>query len=314
VRRLGQPPVIPGVETRIDGDVWISAISSPAHLTQIAGWYRFTAPINGSAFYRGQTKIHSTMIPSAIRNPLTGRKLNVPARTRHARAMTEYVDQLVGAPCSCPGGPFTFPRSHLCLEQVARTDSSHIVPATYRAAIEPLLQHYGIRTRWLDVVDNVWVALWFACFQERSYRRFASHARRSVAREGLGAKAYIAVMDSGVTSETAIPGYRVGTETRFVDLRYAVPSIYLRPHAQHGVLMAVSSMEPSHDGDLSTQVAGYIEIDLFDAVDWLGDGSLARGANLFPPANEDRGFERLIDAPKPDYELMGEVKLYGPGQ
>ena len=28
---------------------------------------------------------------------------------------------------------------------------------------EPLLQHYGIRTRWIDIVDNVWVALWFAC-------------------------------------------------------------------------------------------------------------------------------------------------------
>ena len=24
-----------------------------------------------------------------------------------------------------------------------------------------VLQHYGIRTCWLDIVDNIWVALWF---------------------------------------------------------------------------------------------------------------------------------------------------------
>jgi len=33
---------------------------------------------------------------------------------------------------------------------------------------EPLLQHYGIRTRWLDLVDNFWTALWFGCQEARS--------------------------------------------------------------------------------------------------------------------------------------------------
>jgi hypothetical protein len=28
---------------------------------------------------------------------------------------------------------------------------------------EPLLQHYGLATTWIDLVDNIWVALWFAC-------------------------------------------------------------------------------------------------------------------------------------------------------
>ncbi|GAA0468199.1 hypothetical protein Ade02nite_79030 [Paractinoplanes deccanensis] len=38
-----------------------------------------------------------------------------------------------------------------------------------RYAAEPLLQHYGIRTRWLDLVGNIWSALWFACHHFTTY-------------------------------------------------------------------------------------------------------------------------------------------------
>ena len=34
-----------------------------------------------------------------------------------------------------------------------------------RDSFPPLLQHYGINTPWLDVVDNIWVALWFSCWE-----------------------------------------------------------------------------------------------------------------------------------------------------
>ena len=30
------------------------------------------------------------------------------------------------------------------------------------ADIDPILQHYGIRTPWIDLVDNIFVAIWFA--------------------------------------------------------------------------------------------------------------------------------------------------------
>ena len=32
-----------------------------------------------------------------------------------------------------------------------------------REAIEGLIQQYGGISRWIDVVDNIWIALWFAC-------------------------------------------------------------------------------------------------------------------------------------------------------
>lgn len=33
---------------------------------------------------------------------------------------------------------------------------------------EPLLQHYGIKTRWLDLVDNLWIALWFSMHEYKT--------------------------------------------------------------------------------------------------------------------------------------------------
>ena len=36
-----------------------------------------------------------------------------------------------------------------------------------RKIFDPLLQHYGIKTNQIDVVDNVWVALWFALHQAK---------------------------------------------------------------------------------------------------------------------------------------------------
>ncbi|WP_420914265.1 FRG domain-containing protein [Comamonas aquatica] len=29
------------------------------------------------------------------------------------------------------------------------------------------MQHYGLNTTWIDIVDNIWVALWFACHEAR---------------------------------------------------------------------------------------------------------------------------------------------------
>ena len=37
-----------------------------------------------------------------------------------------------------------------------------------RTVFEPLIQHYGVKTPYIDLVDNIWVALWFALHQATS--------------------------------------------------------------------------------------------------------------------------------------------------
>lgn len=256
---------------------------------------------------RGQNSIHADMLASGFRG------LRSPGQARLSAELRKYIDELFGSSCNCAEGPYSFGQSHYCAEQLAKgvTGKRALVASTYRSSVEPLLQHYGIRTRWLDLVDNVWIALWFACYRQEMSGRHAFHIRRSPAQEGNDASVYIAVMESGPLSSTSIPGYLVGPESRVVDLRYSVPSVYLRPHAQHALLMAPRNLSTA-DGSLASLVTAYLEIRLVDALDWLGVGVMTSAHVLFPPAAVDEGFRRLLDhAPIPD-QLLGSICLFGP--
>lgn len=97
-----------------------------------------------------------------------------------------------------------------------------------------------------------------------------------------------------------------------IDLRYAVPSVYLRPHAQHGLLIAPAKLGDDQTGSLSENVIGELEIALPDALRWLGDGVMTSPFVLFPPATINVGYRRLMTAPSPHPDL-GRVLHYGPG-
>ena len=300
-------PSIDGVSERTEGNWRVFSVADPNSLTQLVGWLKFTAE-SGLVLYRGQQRLHNTMMATGFRDggPRMHEQLN--------REMREHVSKLTGADCSCPSGPYSFGQAHLCRERVQRTTtpSRFVLSSTYRAVVEPLLQHYGLRTRWLDVVDNVWIALWFACHAQESEGRYAHHLRRSIAREGTDAKAYIVVFDTGPLVSTEIPGYSVGSHTRVVDLRYCVPSTYLRPHAQHGVLLAPAKIPDGVTPSLDAQVPCAIEVPLIDALDWLGAGVMTSAFALFPPATRDIGYRRLLEPGVPVSKLLGEITVFGP--
>jgi hypothetical protein len=77
-----------------------------------------------------------------------------------------------------------------------------------RENVGPLLQHYGIKTYWLDLVDNIFTATWFALFgnsNEFGYIKFF------VKRNNNGEELYVK------------------------DLRENHSSLSLRLHCQHGI-------------------------------------------------------------------------------
>lgn len=183
---------------------------------------------------------------------------------------------------------------------------------TPRAAVEPILQHYGLATRWLDVVDNIWVALWFACHRYVGDGRFAHHERRSTAQEPNG-MAYVSILATGTLEATPTAGCWEGPACRLIDLRQAAPSIYLRPHAQHGLLVSPPNPLLPGRADLGPLHRLTIQVPLGDALDWLGDGTMLRPFTLFPPATIDHGYRRLLEfAPVPPAKL-GTFVLHGPG-
>jgi hypothetical protein len=170
------------------------------------------------------------------------------------------------------------------------------------------LQHYGIRTRWIDVVDNIWVALWFACHKFMRVNEHIHVVRRNVADGGEDFVYIVTVTMPGMMSERRPGFYTSDDGTRVIDLRKAVPSFYLRPHAQHGLLV-----RPHKENGVLDLAA--LQIPLVRALEWLGSSVLLSPFGLYPPATVDGGYRRLLDYVK--YmdvdQLLGHIDVIGPG-
>jgi hypothetical protein len=81
-------------------------------------------------------------------------------------------------------------------------------------------------------VDNLWVGLWFACHQ---FERVGTHAHivRAVPTGADDAVFLIAVVVNHGLEESE-PGFYRSASARVIDLRKALPSFYVRPHANMG--------------------------------------------------------------------------------
>lgn len=299
-------------DVRSDGAVErVVEVRDPNALTQAIGYLKFAADRGSMILFRGQSRIYPNQLPTGYRSGL-----NPSGRANYHAAMARYADALYHGRCPCDsaGGKPSCEPNWPCQEIASftgRADVKGVVSGTPRVAAEPLLQHYGLRTRWLDVVDNVWIALWFACHRFEVMGRYAHHVRRSEAQEPDGF-AYLQIVSAGAVESTAVPGVYRSDRARVVDLRYAVPSVYIRPHAQHGVLIAAPSWDANADPDLSGLTVLTMRIRLQDALSWLGEGDMLSAHVLFPPATYDTGYRRLLDGLQPPSEL-GEFLLIGPG-
>lgn len=160
--------------------------------------------------------------------------------------------------------------------------------------IEGLMQQYGLSTTWVDVVDNIWIALWFACYRSDlptniriaksanagkwQERCFVHMVRRSLNSELYGF-AYVLVLG----------GTKHVIDT--VDLRTSVPSDFIRPHVQHGVLIRTAGVK---NVNMFNLIKGIIRVRLCDALDWLGNGQIFQPSSILPSPNYDTGFRQLL--------------------
>lgn len=176
--------------------------------------------------------------------------------------------------------------------------------------VEPLFQHYGISTTWLDVVDNIWVALWFACHRCFSnYKPLITFSKRPCwYRENANIKkkevffqekyCYIFLLSVPLYGESLHSGHYSTAKAEIIDLRYCVPSFYLRPHTQHGLVMRVKTKKGNASIDFKESVEAVIRIDLSNALEWIGKDLLLTTRNLFPPPHIDTGLSLLLNIPQ----------------
>jgi hypothetical protein len=260
-------------------------VDSPHTFVQAIGYLKHLAGIHGNIVgLRGQRKLYDAVLVPSLFRGVTSQKAKI-NRARELKALLKDINTR---------------------KTVLRKVNEH--------AREPLLQHYGINTRWIDLVDNVWTALWFAC--NRAYTlpkdaRFLHFERRSPEKDDENDFAYILVLEvqRGVEN-TDCRGMFEGAKTLWIDLRIAASSHFVRPHSQHGLLFRRVSSD-YREVDCSEFVAGIVRVKLRDALEWLGDGRTLSIHSFFPPPLYDFGYlELLREMPEVAVEL-GAIQHVG---
>lgn len=256
----------------------------PHALVMAAGYlkYSFAKGAGEGIYFRGQRKLYGKLEPTLFRGLLQQKSAD-----KRIAALAGLVDQY-STKCGLLGS----------LGEHVR---------------EPLLQHYGISTTWLDLVDNVWVALWFACHQAKTTGNHGEfwHFERRIPSDSEK-YAYILLVATDLTKRNREkPGYFTGTSTELVDLRMAAPSVFLRPHAQHGLLFRKKGGVGGRPVDYSSQIRGIIRVDLAKALHWLGEGKMVGAHSLFPPPYYDNGYQILLATDIPGVENIGRIAYVG---
>ena len=174
-------------------------------------------------------------------------------------------------------------------------------------AIEGMLQHYGLKTRYLDLVDNHWVALWMGLNSYKTTRQLSKYAyyvkREMPYPELINGHVedkdiiyqYIILLAFPYSNYKVKNGISRCGQYVIVDLRQALPATLLRPHAQHGLLVRKIQNSPNYlDYDLAETIVGIIRMRIDRVAEWLGNGTLLTQENLFPSPAQDGGYDILL--------------------
>ena len=109
-----------------------------------------------------------------------------------------------------------------------------------------ILQHYGIRTPWLDLVDNLFVALWFACHNRTESEPY-KYIPKSLNEFGW---IYFLRLEDPMDRKSILAnqGVVVGDNSKWFDLRCYQTSLSLRAHTQHGIFASrVNPINSNYD-------------------------------------------------------------------
>ena len=277
-------------------------ISTMGAFNQLVGFAKFTNSEYGNVYYRGIGGLYDNVLPSLLRNRRKGIPDDLTAMLKKISKDKRLNDSL----------KLRTINSKAYSKQDYR--SNKIVERFNKYTIESLLQHYVGYTRFLDVVDNHWIALWMGLHKFQMHGKGARYCACKKRQLLLGdmleqlAKdkkllpnedIYVYVLLMAMPHATSVPEYGI-TQTEYfveVDLRKALPSIYIRPHAQHALV--IKKRVKHSDGSasyfyMSKQVVGIIKVRIDIADNWVGNGYLMTESNIFPSPSLDQGYNTLL--------------------
>lgn len=256
-------------------------VDSLHSLNQIIGHAKFRNREYGQVLYRGECHLHETLIPSLLRN------------TTKCDANVSKLNAIIKK----------------FLENGDLTNVIKIQDAKGKDVIEGVLQHYGAYTRFIDIVDNHWVALWMGLYECQHIHQnndvFYHYQRRelslfdavSIEKRFLQDPYQYLLLLAIPEMNQEIAGVYKNECFTYVDLRQALPSIFLRPHAQHGYVIRknLGHGVSCQDYDMATEVVGILRLRIDKVASWLGEGELLSQGNLFPPYAFDTGYKKLLE-------------------
>lgn len=114
-----------------------------------------------------------------------------------------------------------------------------------------------------------------------------------------------------IKTDAKKPGLFQSEHTDLIDLRVAAPSTFLRPHAQHGLLFRRTKWSDHKHMSNSEFVSGVLRVQLHDALEWLGNGSLVSTHSIFPPATYDFGYRELLNYAPIGNQKIGSIHVVG---
>lgn len=275
VKKIGTHVFLDGTEASIFD------VNDYRALNQIIGYAKFLNTDYGDVYYRGEVHLHDSVLPSIARKP-------------NSYKYEEALSQTIKAAISDE----KFSHFAKLLGLKGRDNPALIA--------EAMLQHYGYSTHFIDVVDNHWVALWFGLNQFsiiKSFSEYCLYTRRIVnpiellnavsdAKSDIYQYMLLIAVDNNAAPVER--GIYVGNDMITIDLRSSLPSTFLRPHAQHGLVIKRNRHDPHASFDIAANVIAIVRLRIDHVALWIGEGDLLSSANLFPSPAYDYGYEVLL--------------------
>lgn len=290
-------------------------IKSTGAFNQLVGFAKFLNSEYGNVYYRGVSGLYDNVLPSLMRSRAKGIPFDLTDIINRIMQDERLKESL-----------------KLRSKVIPKSDSDHRlnrqIDRFNKYTVEALLQHYVGSTRFLDIVDNHWIALWMGLHKfnlhgngnrycDCIYRHLplgdAYEYMLTTSKSYSNQDIYVYILLIAMPHEDNHSQYGI-TETECfveVDLRKALPSIYLRPHAQHALAVRKRDKQNKEQVadyyDMSSQVVGILRIRIDHAGQWLGHGMLMTKDNIFPSPSIDQGYNTLLlrtDIFKNPFEIL----------
>jgi hypothetical protein len=257
---------------------------------------------NGPVFFRGQNKLYSDGKPISsglrkFRGERTKARDSAYGAINLAGEWPTYSTKIWHSDTL---------QSPICMRKDATNLLGWDIPLY---AFEPMLQHYGLETRWLDLTDSLPYAFFFSLakygptmsagqydVEKMKTRQPTSNAsslslvmknipvgvEESYSQSADGSQfVFLYALSPGKEVDSAesclfCKGLKRFESGYVIDMRAAVPSVYLRPHAQHGLLF-----KQENSANSAEYCIFRLRVD--EVRNWLGKGLLFNVRSIYPP-------------------------------